>query len=119
MYSTILQPGTVKAVQNELYWSIIADESTDSATQEHLGLYIRYVDLHHWATKEVFLQLKRILGHPTADQKCYQNFHPNVINNGVIFDKTVIMVEKNTLVYLSVADIFINDGYYPARRQQL
>ena len=44
----------------------MADESTDSATMEQLGVYVRYVDVDKGKLCEDFLEMKRIDGHPTA-----------------------------------------------------
>ena len=50
------------------FWTLIADESTDTATQEHLGLYVRYIALEEGKImEEQCLELKRVIGHPTAD----------------------------------------------------
>ena len=49
-----------------LYWGLIIDESTDSSTKEQMGLYVRYVSLEQQCTVEAFLEMKQILGHPTA-----------------------------------------------------
>ena len=43
--SKVLHPDAIKSVNSALYWGIVTDESTDSATQEQLALYIRFVNL--------------------------------------------------------------------------
>ena len=53
----VLHP-SVQSVKSSPYWLVVADESTDSATQEQLGLYVRY---------KIFFQMKRITGHPNAE----------------------------------------------------
>ena len=44
----------------------MADESTDSATMEQLGVYVRYVDVEKGKLCEGFLEMKRVEGHLTA-----------------------------------------------------
>lgn len=45
IYQIVLRPHIVHAVNASPFWSIMADESTDSATMEQLGIYVRYIDL--------------------------------------------------------------------------
>jgi hypothetical protein len=66
LHRSILKPDSIEQVKNALYWSIIVDESTDSATQEQMGIYIRYVDVGKHVIVEDFLEMKQILGHPTS-----------------------------------------------------
>ena len=67
IHKKVLKPSLVQNVKDSPFWTLIADESTDTATQEQLGLYVRYVDLQKEKTVEEFLEMKRIIGHPTAD----------------------------------------------------
>lgn len=59
----------VDAVKKAPYWVLMADESTcaDNATHEQLGIYVRFVDVEKQRICENFLEMKRIIGHPTAD----------------------------------------------------
>ena len=63
LHKVVLKPLVVQNVNNSPYWSLIADESCDSATQEQLGLYVRYINLE----KQSFFEMKRVIGHPNAD----------------------------------------------------
>lgn len=45
MHKVVLRPLVVQNVNNSPYWSLICDESCDGATQEQLGLYVRYINL--------------------------------------------------------------------------
>ena len=62
----VVKPLVVQNVNNSPYWSLIADESCDSATQEQLGLYVRYISLEKQKIEE-FFEMKIIIGHPNAD----------------------------------------------------
>ena len=63
----VLKPLVVQNVNNSPYWSLIVDDSCDSATQEQLGLYVRYLNLEKQKIEEEFFEMKRITGHPNAD----------------------------------------------------
>ena len=67
IHCNILKPDTIQQVKNALYWSIIVDESTDSATKEQMGMYVRFVSVKRQMIVEDFLEMKLILGHPTSD----------------------------------------------------
>ena len=60
------RPHVIEAVHRSPFWSHMADESTDSATMEQLGVYIRYIDLEKGKLCEKFLEMKPVEGHPTA-----------------------------------------------------
>ena len=66
IHQSILKPHIIQGVQKSPFWSLMADESTDSATMEQLGVYVRYVDVDKGKLCEDFLEMKRIEGHPTA-----------------------------------------------------
>ena len=66
IHQSILKPHIIQGVQKSPFWSLMADESTDSATMEQLGVYVRYVDVDKGKLCEDFLEMKRIDGHPTA-----------------------------------------------------
>lgn len=40
-----IKPNTIHAIHKSPFWSLMADESTDSATMEQLGVYVRYADV--------------------------------------------------------------------------
>ena len=67
IYQVVLRPGTIHAVNTSPFWSLLADESTDSATKEQLGVYVRYFDLVGEKIAENFLEMKNVIGHPTAN----------------------------------------------------
>ena len=67
IYHDVLKPDVIQQVNNALYWSIIVDESTDSATMEQMGVYVRFVNTTKCTIQEEFLEMKQVLGHPTAD----------------------------------------------------
>ena len=50
-----------KSLQNALFWSVIADESTDSCTQEQLIIYVRFIDIEKQIVQETFLEVKQML----------------------------------------------------------
>ena len=54
LHKVVLRPLVVQNVTNLPYWSLIADESCDSATQEQLGLYVRYINLEKQKIEEFF-----------------------------------------------------------------
>lgn len=66
IYRQVLKPAVIQGVNSSPYWSLIADESTDTSTQEQLSLFVRYINLNNKRIVEEFLELKRIVGHPTA-----------------------------------------------------
>lgn len=66
IYRAVLKPNLVKSVHNSPFWSLVADESSDSSTMEQLGVYVRYLDLDQGKIAERFLEMKQIIGHPDA-----------------------------------------------------
>ena len=67
IHQKVLKPTLPKRVRDSTFWTLIADESTDTATQEQLGLYVQYIALEEGKIMEEFLELKPVIGHPTAD----------------------------------------------------
>lgn len=67
IHQVVLRPSVVQAVCASPFWSLMADESTDSATMEQLGVYVRYIDLEKDQILENFLEMKCVTGHPTAE----------------------------------------------------
>lgn len=66
LHQQVLKPAVVQGVKQSPYWSLIADESTDSSTHEQLSLFVRYINLQEQKVVEEFLEMKRIVGHPTT-----------------------------------------------------
>ncbi len=66
IHQAVLRPKLVQSVHKSPFWSLIADESTDTATIEQLGVYVRYLDLDQGKLAEDFLEMKRVVGHPDA-----------------------------------------------------
>ena len=67
IHKAILKLSVVNCVRNSPFWSVVADESTYSATKEQLGVYIRYFDLDQVKLVEEFLEMKQVIGHPDAN----------------------------------------------------
>ena len=67
LHKRVLKPAVVQSVQDSPFWTLIADESADAATLEQLGLYVRYIDLEKEKLNEEFFKMKRMVGHPNAD----------------------------------------------------
>lgn len=72
IHQAVLRPSIVKAVNNSLVWSIMADESTDLATMEQLWVYVWYINVEKGELCEDFLEMKCVIGHPDANNifKC-------------------------------------------------
>ena len=66
LHQRVLKPTVVQGVMKSPCWCLIADESTDSSTHEQLSLFVRYINLQEQKVVEEFLEIKRIVGHPTA-----------------------------------------------------
>ena len=83
IHQAVLRPNIVKAVNNSPFWSIMADESTDSATMEQLGMYVRYINIQKGELCEDFLEMKRVIGHPDANNifKCLMEVVDPEISN--------------------------------------
>lgn len=64
---SVLMPNIVRAVNESPCWSMMVDESIDSSTMEQLGVYVRYIDLEKCKLREDFLEMKRVSGHPNAE----------------------------------------------------
>ena len=66
IHQAVLWPRLVQSVHKSPFWSVIADESTDSATMEQLGVYVCYLDLDQGKLAEDFLEMKQVVGHSNA-----------------------------------------------------
>ena len=66
IHQSLLKPHLVQAIHNSLFWSLLAEESADSATMEQLGVYVRYLDIEKGKLCEDFLEMNHIQGHSTA-----------------------------------------------------
>ena len=87
LYENILRPELTEKITNSPYWSLMADDSTDSAVQEQCGVYARFIDLEHQIISTRFLSFWRLVGHPDAEN-IYQGIL-HVIDESVI-DESVI-----------------------------
>ena len=70
LHEKVLKPELKELARGSPFWSLIIDESTDSATQEQLALYLRFVDIKQKCISTKFLQLEEIKGHPDASNIC-------------------------------------------------
>jgi hypothetical protein len=61
IHQAVLRPQVIAVVNESPFWSIMADESTDSATMEQLGVYVRYIDMEKSMISDV--EMKRVIGH--------------------------------------------------------
>ena len=66
IHQRVLRPDLIGQLKNAIFWSVIVDESTDTATKEQMCMYVRFVDVDKYTVVEEFLEMKQILGHPTA-----------------------------------------------------
>ena len=64
LYEKVLRPELTEKVNDSPYWSIMADDSTDSSVCEQCGVYARFVDMQE---RSRFLSLQQIQGHPNAE----------------------------------------------------
>ena len=48
----------------------MVEESSDTATQEQIAMYVRYIDVEGGCVATQFLQLEQIRGHPDAPNIC-------------------------------------------------
>ena len=104
IHQSLLKPRLVQAVHNSPFWSLLADESTDSATMEQLGVYVRYLDIETGKLCEDFLEMKQIQGHPTAQNifKCLmQVLDPENPNLKMPLDKLAGFTSDGASVMIS------------------
>ena len=66
IHMKILQPDLIHELNNAMFWSVIVDESTDTATKKQMSVYICFVHVEKCIVVEDFLKMKQIHGHPTA-----------------------------------------------------
>ena len=66
IHQKVLMPDLINQLKNAIFWNIIVDESTDTATKEQMCMYVRFVNVEKQAVGEYFLEMKQVLGHPTA-----------------------------------------------------
>ena len=66
IHQRVLRPDLIGQLKNAIFWSVIVDESTDTATKEQMYMYVGFVDVDKYTVVEEFLEMKQILGHPTA-----------------------------------------------------
>ena len=70
LHEKVLKSELKKGIERSPFWSLIVDESTDSATQEQMALYVRFIDTMNKCISTKFLQLEQIRGHPNASNIC-------------------------------------------------
>ena len=66
IHRKVLRPDLINQLKNAIFWSIFVDETTDTATKEQMCMYVRFVNVEKQAVVEYFLEMKQVLGHPTA-----------------------------------------------------
>ena len=66
IHQKIIRPDLIDQLKSVNFWSINVDESIDTATNEQMCMYVHLVDIIKQAVVEDFLEVKQILGHPTA-----------------------------------------------------
>ena len=45
IHQKVLKPDLINQLKNACFWSIIVDESTDTATKEQMCIYVRFVNV--------------------------------------------------------------------------
>ena len=66
IHQKIIRPDLIDQLKRAIFWSIIVYASTNTATKEQKCMYVRFADIIKKAVVEDFLEVKQILGHPTA-----------------------------------------------------
>ena len=66
IHQKVLRPDLINQLKNIIFWSIIVDESSDTATKERMCMYVHFVNVEKQAVVEYFFEMKQVLGHPTA-----------------------------------------------------
>ena len=109
LHQQVLKP-VVQGVKKSPYWSLIADEATDSSTHEQFILFVRYINLQEQKIIEEFLEIKRIVGHPNAanlftavmeciEKEAVDDSLPTEKRVGLTTDDTSVMVSTRGGVY--------------------
>jgi len=70
LHEKVLKSELKKGIEESPFWSLMIDESTDSATQEQMAMYVRFIDPMKRCITTKFLQLEQIKGHPNASNIC-------------------------------------------------
>ena len=70
LHQKVLVPEVFKGVNNSHFWSLMVDDSTDTGTHEQMILYVRFIDSRLQPKVTRFLGVKRIEGHPNAENLC-------------------------------------------------
>ena len=70
LHEKVLKPELRQLVERSPFWSLMIDESSDTATQEQMAMYVRYIDVEGGCIATQFLQLEQIRGHPDAPNIC-------------------------------------------------
>ena len=67
LYEKVLVPEIIEMVKESPFWFLMADDSTDCGMNEQMILYVRFIDLELQSLVTRFLGVKRIEGHPNAE----------------------------------------------------
>ncbi len=70
LHQKVLVPEVLKGVNDSHFWSLMVDDSTDTGTHEQMILYVRFIDSRLQSIVTRFLGVKRIEGHPNAENLC-------------------------------------------------
>lgn len=70
LHEKVLKTELKLCIEDSPFWSLMVDESIDSATQEQMVMYVRYVDVMKKCISTKFLHLEQIRGHPDASNLC-------------------------------------------------
>ena len=104
IHQKVLRPNLINQLKNSIFWSIIVDESTDTTTKEHMCMYVRFVNVEKQAVVEYFLEVKQVLGHPTATEifeAMMQVFNPEDQNCKLPLDRLASMTCDCAAVMIS------------------
>ena len=67
IHEKVLSPELFAGVSNSPWFSIVCDESTDISVSEQLIVYARYVDVQARELVSRFIELRKVCGHPNAE----------------------------------------------------
>ena len=66
LHEKVVLPELTNKIAESPFWSVMADDSTDSAVKEQCGVYARFIHIKETICTK-FLSLQRIVGHPDAE----------------------------------------------------
>lgn len=67
LHEKVLTLELTKKIRKSPFWSVMADNSTDSAVKEQCGVYARFIDIEKEIICTKFSSLQQSVGHPDAD----------------------------------------------------